>query len=249
MLFQEGNAGVSERILHKESMIWLIATPSARVMREGQSFFELRMLPGGSVLAGGQFGLLPRLSVGVSYGGRVYLSNQKTDWNEAPGIFAQYAICSETYVFPTVALGVITQGWGDYETNPATGDRRYYLKAPGVFIVGGKTFNWQHCCGKFTPSVGVNYNPFEDEDDADFDLFFGFHKPLWSGWDAALEYQLGHNDNSPKAYGKKQGYLNGKLGISIAETWVLELGALDLNVNHKTADTETRFIRLIKISR
>lgn len=236
-------------VLHKESMIWLIATPSTKVLHEGQSFAELRVLPRGGILAGFQFGLLSRLSIGFSYGGSGYFNYNGTEWNIYPGFLVKYALCIESRRSPSVVLGLNTQGWCDYMNNPRSGHRRYFIKAPGFYIATGKVFELKQCCGKFAVSTGMNFSLFENEDDKGFDLFFNLYKPLWRALYFSVEYQMGLNDNESKSFGKKLGYLNSVIGYRVAETFAIEFGALDYLVNNRYSGTETRFMRLIYVSR
>ncbi len=249
ILMNSGTSLADFTVLKKEQMYWMITTPSTKVLHEGQSISEFRFLSEGSMLYMLQFGLIHRLSIGFSYGGRHYLSNRSIVWNSSPGIIFKYSLCCETPTNPAVLLGINTQGWGEYKTNPATDEGRYFIKGLGLYAAAGKMMYWKPCIGRFAISGGINYNPLENADDGNIDLFFGFYKPLWRGWYFATDYLMGINDNYRNAYGGNNGYFNMMFGTYLSDTWALEFGALDLLVNHKTSSTETRFVRLIHVSR
>ena len=234
--------------LQKEPMIWLINTPSAMVLEENQTLGQIRMHPDGGMTCGFSFGVLPRLSFGMYYGAKHFISSQDMDWYVVPGLSFKYKLCREQTKFPSVIVGMMSQGWGDYDKNPVTDKRRYAFKAPGFYAVIGKIFDLRQCCGKFGLSAGVSYNVMEDDDDSDVEGFVGLHKPVWKGFHVNMEYALGRNDDDIDAYGKKRGYLNAALSYKFCKTYAFELIFMDILKNNKAAETETRVIRMIYIS-
>jgi hypothetical protein len=221
----------------------MIVIPSADRLVSGKTLFDLDYLPAGSILISAKTALSPKFTVGISYGASHLIDNTKAVLNKTPGAYCKYALCEDDYSSLQMFLGIDTQGWGEQSKNPATGKKRYFIKAPGIFFVVGKQFNLK-CIKDIGICGGLNYNFFENEDDGDLNFYAGAEKKLLEYITLVAEYDFAWNDNHFKAYGENKGYLNGSLRIQIRQEFFLEIILLDAFSNNKNTTIQTKAIRI-----
>ncbi|MBC8204474.1 hypothetical protein ISS30_11505 [bacterium] len=222
----------------------LVTQPAARKLIPDQVEIWMNFYHSGGVMGSVKYSISDRIAVGVSYGGLHILDNVGTDWNNMAGFYAEYTLCHAFKYWPLVALGAETQGWGSFKRNILSGENRYFIKAPGIYLVAGRSLNiCRSAC--FTVQGGVSYNVFENDDDSSPNLFFGFEKTIIDIFSFAVEYDLALNDNSDKALGKGKGYLNTAFRLHMNDRLDFEFLVLDIMVNNSDARNETKMFRIV----
>ena len=222
----------------------LLRVPPANMMETNKTQIELRFMPDGDFNAGIQLGIFSRLTLGLSYGANNFVSYNELQWNRNIGFLIKYLICPEGKWNPALSVGIDTQGWGYDHNNPATGERRYLFKAPGLYAAFGKNF-YPLCIGPIGVHAVLNYNLIEAKDDKDVNLMFGMNKWIWKWFSFVAEYDLALNDNNPQAYSSGSGYINFALRYRPVEQLIIEYSIIDIAGDNSMANTETNVIRFI----
>lgn len=232
--------------LQKTTLSRLICQPSAWQMMEGQLETQLRFYSKGGLMASVKYAPSERIYIGVSYGGTHVLDNTGIVYNKTPGIFVKYILFEKTLKCPTVAVGIETQGWGNYQNNPDTDEKRYFIKPPGIFLVMGKTLFL------FCKRIEINLQgglckfPVKEPDDNDLNFFMGIEHRVYADFIyIVLEYDAALNDDSPSSFGEGNGYLNGSIRFQISDNLEFEILFIDMLANNKTASNETKMFRIV----
>lgn len=214
--------GLLERPLPK-----LVDCPTAGGPATGWYDFELRAFPEGGLLVGFQVGLLPRFALGVSYGGTKVISAARPSWNPQPGVLAAFRLINEGLVFPALAVGFNSQGYGRWNDSLS----RYQFKAKGLYGVFGKNFALGSL-GEFSLHAGANRNPVEEPRKTD--LFGALDYRPAPSFAVIVEYSAALDDRShPRAIGLERGYLNTAVRWNIGRRLALDLILRDILVNQK----------------
>ena len=239
------SSSAKERVgLVKVPISQLLRVPPANMMETNITQIELRFMPDGDFIAGLQLGIFNRLTLGLSYGANNLLSYNELQWNRNIGFLIKYLICTEGRWNPALSVGIDTQGWGYEHNNPASGERRFLFKAPGLYAAFGKNF-YPLCIGAIGVHTVLNYNFIEAEDDRDVNLMFGMNKSIWKWFSFVTEYDLALNDNSFQAYSSGSGYINFALRYRPVEQLIIELSIIDVTGDNSMANSETTVIRFI----
>ncbi|NQS97743.1 MAG: hypothetical protein HQ591_04755 [candidate division Zixibacteria bacterium] len=241
MLF---SSSTMARDLKKIPINRLLRMPTAEMLETGQASYELSFLPEGDAIGAVRLGLYSKITIGVSFGVKDLLSYDEVKFYQNPGYIFKYSICPETHKKPALAIGIDTQGWGYNEINPASGERRYLYKAPGLFLLIAKNYS-PLCLKNFGFNAVVNYNPFEAEDDEDINIMLGMNKTVWWWLSLITEYDFAFNDNHQDAYNEGNGYVNLAFRFQPIDQFFVDIVALDAIGNSKSADSETQLIRFV----
>jgi hypothetical protein len=179
----------------------LIDTPTAGTLMRGSFRGQLRAYENGGLLTALEVGLTDRFMFGISYGGTNLIGRGGVDWNPQVGATVRYRLLEEDLNLPALTLGYSSQGYGVYIDST----ERYLNKSLGVFAALSKNYEF---LGNFGIHGGLNYS-FENRDgDKDLNFFVGIDKSLNPELSVMAEYDFAINDNSGKAIGNGNGYLN-----------------------------------------
>lgn len=210
------NAQVQVPLQHEESPPQqLIDLPTAGVLPKGNAGITLRIFSGGGLLSGISAGVWEHLSFGLSFGGKNIIGSGKVTWNPRPEVAIKYQIVEEDELFPAIAIGFDSQGYGPYDDTL----NRYQTKSRGFYGVVSRNLA---LLGTFGLHGGANYSLENKDANGRFDLFIGADKSINPQLVVLGEYDFAMNDNgNTNGYGRKRGYLNlgarltigGRLGI------------------------------------
>ena len=154
---------------------------------------------------------------------------------------------SENLTFPGMALGLNTQGFGNF--HEADSLNRYAMKAYGLYLAASK--NWKSPFGNMGLHTGINYNFIETADgDDDPNLFFGIDFELNPEFSFLVEYNsaLNENDQTAKTMSiNKGGYLNAAVRWTFVESLHLELNLNNLLFDEDEVDYFKREIKITYI--
>lgn len=220
--------------------LYLVDMPTAGVIPKG--FFDVNstVYSGGGFLAELLFSPFDRFMLGISYSVTNLISNDKIVFQNYPGIQIKWRFVDEQIAFPAIAIGINTQGIGDYDKN----EKRYQIHSPGAFLTISKSYKW--LLGNSALHGGLNYS-FEQGGES-LNFYFGFEQSIHSFASLNLEYNATLNENDNLFYSKK-GLLNSSIRIPITGGLTFEFQFKDLLIHFKNSSNITRNIHFEFIKR
>ena len=225
----------------------LITIPTAGTLVRGSFSMDMRVQDEGGVILGLSAGLTDRFQFGISFGSPNLIGDDSLRWYPRPEAKLKYLIIDENFTLPGVALGLNTQGYGNFYSEDSL--LRYDTKAYGVYLAASK--NWQSFLGNVGLHGGINYNFIETADgDKDPNLFFGLDLEFNPEFSVLLEYNSALNENDMTAQSmsiNKGGYLNAALRWSFVESLHIELDLNNLLFDHEKVDYFKREIKITYI--
>lgn len=229
----QGSAGTDASVEPR----FLVDMPTAGMLPKASFALDLDFYDRGGVLCGLTFGLLERLTVGLSYGGSGLIGSETPDWNEIPGVNLKLRLLEEDAAVPAIALGFDSQGRDGYRRDLD----RYTVKSPGFYAVASRNYAW---LGDLSMHGGANYSLERGDDDRDLNVFAGLEKSIGNVLAFSAEYNLGANDSDGRALGKGRGYLNLGLRWSTGNGLTLGLTVKDILRNLRDVEALSRKIRM-----
>ena len=205
---------------------------------------DLISVPTAGTLMRGSFSMDMRIQ---DEGGLVLLiGDENLEWYPRPEAKLKYLIFDENLSMPALALGLNTQGSGDFVDTL----QRYEIKALGLY--GAMSKNWKSPLGNIGLHTGLNYSFLETEDgDSDPNLFFGMDVEFNPEFSFLLEYNSALNENGMTARTmsvSKGGYLNAALRWSFVESLHLELHLNNLLFDDEEVDYFKRELKITYIA-
>jgi hypothetical protein len=222
IVFAQGSGGTNAKYEYRS----LIDLPTAGVMTKGYSGISMDVMPNGVVISKIEVGIYDGFSFGISYGGSNIIGTGQIEWYKLPGINVRARIMDETILLPAVTFGFDSQGKGDYNSDL----QRYQIKSPGFFAAGSKNFE---LLGYFSVHGVINYTLEREDGDKDLNFGVGFEKTVGGKVSIVGEYDFAINDNTGRALGKGNGYLNLGARWSIGDGLTLGLNLRDLLENKR----------------
>ena len=225
----------------------LITMPTAGTLSRGSFSMDMRIQDEGGMILGLSAGITDRFQFGLSYGSPNLIGDDSLRWYPRPEAKVKYFVIDESMSMPGVALGINTQGFGNF--HEADSLNRYETKAYGAYLVASK--NWKSPFGNMGLHSGINYNFTEvDDGDKDPNLFFGFDIEFNPEFSLIMEYNsaLNENDMTAKSMSiNKGGYLNAAIRWSFVESLHLELDFNNLLFDDEKVDYFKREIKITYI--
>ena len=225
----------------------LITIPTAGTLMRGSFSMDMRVQDEGGVILGLSAGLTDRFQFGISFGSPNLIGDDSLRWYPRPEAKLKYLIIDENLTLPGVALGLNTQGYGNFHSEDSL--LRYDTKAYGVYLAASK--NWRSLLGNVGLHGGVNYNFIETADgDKDPNLFFGLDLEFNPEFSVLVEYNSALNENDMTARSmsiNNGGYLNAALRWSFVESLHLELDLNNLLFDDEKVDYFKREIKITYI--
>jgi len=216
----------------------VIDAPTAGLVPLKGYALDVQLVPQGGLLLQVSVGLMDRISVGCSYGGRNIIGEGETQWNPRVGLLARIRVLDETVQIPAMAVGFDSQGHGPY----AESMKRYPVKSKGVHVVLSKSF-W--AAGPLGLHAGCNYSLDDEDGDRDLSGFVAGDKDLPAGFALLAEYDLALNDNARDTiFGAGRGYLNVGVRWTLDEKVSLEFDLKDLADNREDVHCVGREMRI-----
>ena len=223
----------------------LISVPTAGTLMRGSFSMDMRIQDEGGLVLGLSAGITDRFQFGMSFGSPNLIGDENLEWYPRPEAKLKYLIVDENLSMPAFALGLNTQGSGDYVDTL----QRYEIKALGLY--GAMSKNWKSPLGNIGLHTGLNYSFLETEDgDSDPNLFFGMDVEFNPEFSFLLEYNSALNENGMTARTmsvSKGGYLNAALRWSFVESLHLELHLNNLLFDDEEVDYFKRELKITYI--
>ena len=223
----------------------LISVPTAGTLMRGSFSMDMRIQDEGGLVLGLSAGITDRFQFGMSFGSPNLIGDENLEWYPRPEAKLKYLIVDENLSMPAFALGLNTQGSGDFVDTL----QRYEIKALGLY--GAMSKNWKSPLGNIGLHTGLNYSFLETEDgDSDPNLFFGMDVEFNPEFSFLLEYNSALNENGMTARTmsvSKGGYLNAALRWSFVESLHLELHLNNLLFDDEEVDYFKRELKITYI--
>lgn len=236
--FAQGTAGTDAKYEYRS----LVDLPTAGILEKGFVGVSSDILPYGVLIAKIEVGVFDNFSFGISYGGANIIGSGKVDWYKLPGINVRARLVDESESVPAFTIGFDSQGKGLYDDEL----NRFEIKSPGFYVAAAKNFE---LLGYLSLHGVVNYSLERDDDDKDLNLGVGFEKTIGGKVSVVGEYNFAINDNTIKAYGDGNGYMNIGVRWSVGEGFTVGLDLRDLldnkKINSNKADRAI-FVEFIK---
>ena len=223
----------------------LISVPTAGTLMRGSFSMDMRIQDEGGLVLGLSAGITDRFQFGMSFGSPNLIGDENLEWYPRPEAKLKYLIVDENLSMPAFAVGLNTQGSGDFVDTL----QRYEIKALGLY--GAMSKNWKSPLGNIGLHTGLNYSFLETEDgDSDPNLFFGMDVEFNPEFSFLLEYNSALNENGMTARTmsvSKGGYLNAALRWSFVESLHLELHLNNLLFDDEEVDYFKRELKITYI--
>ena len=220
----------------------LVDCPTAGLLPKGSFDLEVRAFSGGGLLAQTSVGLTDRLAMGLSFGGVNIIGAGKINWNPRPEAQIKYRLFEESPLWPAVAIGFDSQGYGSYSDSL----ERYEIKSKGAYGVLSKNYHlWGRPLGFH---LGANYSFEKKDGDDDLSFFLGLDKGLNEELSLVAEYDLALNDDRQNGvFGTGRGYLNMGIRWNIERRFFFELDLRNLTDNIENLSGFARELRIVTL--
>ena len=116
----------------------LITIPTAGTLSRGSYSMDMRIQDQGGLISGLSVGITDRFQFGLSYGSPNLIGDDSLVWYPRPEAKLKYLVIDENMSLPGIALGMNTQGLGQYYSEDTL--QRYDTKALGIYLAASK--NW-----------------------------------------------------------------------------------------------------------
>lgn len=216
---------------------YIIDMPTAGILKKSQLAFDAEFFQQGGILFGFSYGLLDRLTLGISYGGYHLIGSEQAHFNPAPGFLIKFRIFEESINFPALVIGFDNQGREPYIDSTS----RYTIKSPGIFAGLSKNYSF---LGTLSFHGGVNYSLERADGDKDFNGYIGIEKSIGPTFSLLLEYNIALNDNTIRSLGKGKGYLNAYVSWSMGSGFTIGVGLKNLTKNQDNIQVGNRILRI-----
>ena len=201
----------------------IITVPTAGGLVRGSFSAHMHMQRDGGLATALSVGLTDRFMFGLSYGASKLIGDAEPIPYPRPEVIFKYRIVDESIVFPGIAFGIDTQGFGNY--NEVDSLKRYDIKGYGTYLAASK--NWRTLLGNMGFHFGLNSNFTETTDgDEDINFFGGLDLEFNPELSLLAEYNAALNQNSMTAKTislSRGGYLNAGLRWSLFQNFHIEI--------------------------
>lgn len=218
---------------------WLIESPTAGLLPRGGFSVDVRLYGDNGILTQVDVGVLSRLSVGLSFGGRHLVGSQEAVWNPRVEFAGRVRVVEEKYRVPAVAVGYHSQGYGAYDRDL----ERYLTKSKGLYAVLSKNYGYR--LGNVGFHGGVNRSLEDADGDEDLSGFVGMDLELGSRFAVLMEYDFAVNDNEDNTLGSGRGLFNAGGRWSVTRHVALEVDVKNLFRNGQRNPNPDREVRLM----
>ena len=205
----------------------LIDLPVAGTLGHGEYGLGLRIYPNGGVLSDLSVGVFNRLHAVLYYGGENLIGQGDVNWNPRLGVDLRLRIIDESFLFPGIAVGVNTQGYGGY----IKAADRYAVKSRGLYVVGSR--NYTAIIGDVGIHIGANASMEREDEDKDLNFFAGMNIGIKKFGEVLIEYDAAINDNEDLSEGSDKGYFNAGFRFFVSNNFQLTFHFKDLFENAK----------------
>ena len=219
--------------------IVIIGSPTAGVPPHGGYVLHGCLGPEGSMLLGVDIGFFDRAMLGASFGFQQFIGRGDIEPNDKPGFEVRIRLVDEGESGPALAVGLDTQGEGEYFGN----EERYERKSKGLYAVVSRNYR---LIEDFSIHGGANYS-FERTDEEGVNAFAGFAIELIKGLSILADYNAALDDNdqdAPTHRTRGRGYLDAGLCLEYRDNLQLKVLFKDILGNYAP---DPRIVRSVEV--
>ncbi|MBN1433156.1 hypothetical protein JW921_00235 [Candidatus Fermentibacterales bacterium] len=180
-------------------LLRVVTEPTAGVLSARTYYASLATFPNEGLVIGLDVGVVPRLMVGVRYGGEHLTGLSDPVWYDHVRVAARFRFLDESLALPGIALGFSNQ-----EEGPRTG-ATYSRLSRGVYLSASKNFELE---GSLAFHAGVSLS-LEDSDHAG--CWLGLDKSLPGGFGVALDYDPATNEADSVRFDEGGGFVSAEI--------------------------------------
>lgn len=221
---------------------YAVDMPTAGVIPKGDYSVGMQFFSSGGLAVNVDYGFFKNFNAGVSLSGVNIIGYGDVKLQNVPGINVKYRFIDETLAIPAFAVGLNTQGKGEYQNS----SNRFEFFSPGIFLAVSKNFTWD--LGDLAMHGGINYSFENPTDNFLMNYYFGIEQSLLSRLSVSLEYNSSVFEREAKRI-DSPGLVNSSLRCSIGEGFTLELQLRDLLETINKNNSIVRFVGIEYINR
>jgi len=135
--------------------MYIVDMPNAGVLKEKHISFSALAYTEGGVMLNLNAAFFKNFNVSISYGASRIIGSGTPVGQKFPGVSLKYRIFDEKESMPAIALGVSTQGRGNWIKSL----ERFETLSPGVYVAVSKNFNWGLGDLAFHGGLGYSLEP------------------------------------------------------------------------------------------
>ncbi len=211
---------------------YTVGAPTANVLEQGEYNIWTKIYKANGMLAGTQIGLLPYITIGLSYGAENMVGNLSPEWHNLVDANVKFRFMRETQVVPAIAIGFDSMGHGAWHSDIS----RYDIKSKGFYLVASKH---NILLPGFGAHIGFNKSLEIEDGDKDISGWLAIQQSVGDVVHVFAEYDIATNDNDRsidengfEVTGDGKGYLNAGILVSISENLDLRLSFYDILQNN-----------------
>lgn len=213
--------------------IYVIDSPTAGLLGDGEYMIQGRIGPGSSIYLGLRVGFMNRFHIGASFGMQHVFEREEITVNDRVGFQVRLRLLEELAA-PALAVGFNSQGVGWYDEAL----ERYERKSKGFYAVVSK--NSALVLGQLSVHLGVNYST-ETKDEEGVNAFAAVDWEVFEGFALVLDGDAARDDKAEDGrYGGGGVYLDAAARITYGENLSMMLIFRDLTGNLETSDRVAR---------
>lgn len=194
-IFGQGSAGSKGKM----PRLSVVDMPTARILPPKAYRASGLMMQESGIMAQFNYGLTKNVNLGFSYSAMPLLGDGDPILQSLLLFEVRARLFSETKNRPAIAIGVNSQGLGQWENR-----RRFEFNAPGLYLTASKNFKWEP--GIFTLHGGINYPIMPSSYSKVPGGFIGVEQSVYKNVTLAAEY-IGTWNEDP-VFMNKNGILN-----------------------------------------
>ncbi len=205
-------------------LLRLVREPTAGIIARGTYRFSMNTFPSDGLRFSLEFGILPRFTLGLGYGGWDVTGTRKISWFDHVYLKARFRLLNETVAFPGTVVGF------DNEPEAARSGASYDRSSRDLFLVMSKNF------ASIGGDLGLHFGVSADVDKlVHAGAWVGMDKSFPGGFGTVIEYDLATDEAAYVRVDNGGGFLScefywesfGQVRISLQFVDVLETGGDD----------------------
>ncbi len=211
---------------------YTVGAPTANVLEQGEYNIWTKIYKANGMLAGTQIGLLPYITLGLSYGAENMVGNLSPEWHDMVDANVKFRFIQETQMIPALAIGFDSMGHGAWHSEY----NRYDIKSKGFYLAASKH---NILLPGFAAHIGINRSLEIEDDDKDISGWIAVQQSIGDVVHVFAEYDIATNDNDRSieddvidVTGDGKGYLNAGFLVSVSENIDIRLSFYDILKNN-----------------
>lgn len=227
----QGSAGADAGIESR----FIVDMPNAGVLPRGSFAINSLIYPGGGLMAEITAAPFTNFTMGIAFSGANIIGRGDVVWQDIPGVSLKFRFLNESRYWPAFALGVMTQGRGEYDKDA----ERFATLSPGVYLAFSKNYKWPLGTVAFHGGICYSFEPASGDRKPNF--FIGLEHSV--GGFASLNFEFNPNtDDKDRAITENQGLLNISFRLAATRGLTFEIQARDILENKIEGRGFTRFL-------